>query len=81
MLTRLANQIAADGLSFTQTWATLGALRADNGTLATQVKAAWPDERPRTNSGTLESPVLTPVGTLVALYARVAGANAEDGET
>lgn len=69
MLTRLANQIAADGLGFTQTWPTLAALRADGGAVALGIKAAWPDERP---GG---------VGTLVALWARMEGFDAEDGES
>lgn len=74
VLTALANQIAADGLPWTQAWASLAALRADGGALATAIKAAWPDERPRDGSG-------NPVGTLVALWARMAGALAEDAET
>lgn len=69
VLSRLATQIAADGLPWTQTWASLPALRADAGTTATAIKAAWPDERP---GGT---------GTLVALWARMAGFNAKDAET
>jgi len=69
MLTRLANQIASDGLGFTQTWANLAALRADGGAVALGIKAAWPDERP---GG---------AGTLVALWARMAGLDSEDGET
>jgi hypothetical protein len=74
MLTRLANQIGTDGLGFTQTWPSLPALRADAGATATAIKAAWPDERPLDGSG-------TPVGTLVAHYARVAGFGTEDAET
>jgi hypothetical protein len=75
-----AAQIAADGIAFTMTWANLGALRADGGATATAIKAAWPDERPTTNTGTVGSPVWTPSGTLVAHYARMAGATAEDAE-
>ena len=69
VLSRLATQITADGLPWTQTWASLPALRADAGATATAIKAAWPDERP---GGT---------GTLVALWARMAGALSEDAET
>lgn len=69
MLAALAARIAADGLPWTQTWATLGALRADGGATATAIKAQWIDERP---SG---------AGTLVALWARMAGDDADDGET
>jgi hypothetical protein len=82
VLTALANQIAADGLGFTQTWANLPALRADAGATATAAKAAWPDERPHTFSGTNTAPVDGgPIGVLVALYGRMAGFNAEDAET
>lgn len=69
VLAVLAARIAADALPWTQTWATLAALRADAGATATAIKAAWPDERP---GG---------VGTLVALWARMAGFDTEDAET
>lgn len=69
MLTRLADRIAADGLPWTRTWATLAALRADGSAAAVAVRAAWPDERPRG------------AGTLVAHWRRMAGSLAEDAET
>lgn len=69
MLARLADRIAADGLPWTRTWSTLAALRADASAAAVAIRAAWPDERPQ---GT---------GTLVAHWARMAGALAEDGES
>lgn len=78
VLSRLADAIAADGLPWTQTWASLAALRADAGVIATAVKAAWPDERPRTNAGTLAAPVM---GSVVTLPARMAGALSEDAES
>lgn len=81
VLSRLSTAIAADGLPWTQTWASLAALRADAGLVASAVKSAWPDDRPRANTGTLASPVLVPVGNVLALPARMAGALDEDGET
>lgn len=69
MLDALAARIAADALPWTQTWPTLAALRADAGATATAIRAAWPDERPNAGS------------TLVALWARMAGALGEDAET
>lgn len=79
VLSRLATMIAADGLPWTQTWATLAALRADGGATATAVKAAWPDER--RHAFDAQGTDLGPVGTLVALYGRMAGFDGEDAET
>jgi|SRR6478609_5882287 len=82
VLARLATQIAADSLPWTQTWATLAALRADGGATATAIKAQWPDERPHVWSGPPAAPVDGgPIGTLVALYARMAGFDSEDAES
>lgn len=83
MLTRLAAAIAADALPWTKTWATLVALRADAGAIATAIKAAWPDERQHTWTGTPPGALVDggPIGTLVALLGRIAGADAEDAET
>lgn len=82
VLAVLAARIAADGLPWTQTWATLAALRADAGATASAIKAAWPDERPHTWSGPPGAPVDGgPIGTLVALWARMAGFDTEDAET
>lgn len=74
VLTRLATAIASDALPWSATWASLPALRADAGPTATAIKNAWPDERPLDADG-------NPVGVLVALYARVAGYEAESGES
>lgn len=87
VLQRLADAIAADGLAWTQTWSTLGALRVDAGAVATAVRAAWPDDRPRpivsgTPGDPLNPPVFgAPVGARVALRARMAGYGSEDAET
>lgn len=82
VLQRLADAIASDGLAWTRTWASAAALRADGGAIAQAVKAAWVDDRQRPNTGTLEAPVLVaPIGQLVALRARMAGYDGEDGES
>jgi hypothetical protein len=73
ILAHLADRIAADALSWTRTWSTLAELRADATTLATQIKAAWPDERPRDAEG-------QPIGTLVAHLRRMAGLDGESAE-
>jgi hypothetical protein len=73
ILQHLADRIAADGLSWTRTWATLAALRADASTLAMQIKDAWPDERPLDAEG-------QPIGTLVAHLRRMAGLDGESAE-
>lgn len=73
VLDRLAARIASDALVWTRTWLTLAALRADGTTIATQIKSAWPDERPRDASD-------QPIGTLVAHVRRMAGFDAESGE-
>lgn len=78
VLQRLADRIAADRLPWTQTWATLAALRADSGATATAIKAAWTDERPHAYDA--QGADLGPVGVRVALYGRMAGFNAEDAE-
>jgi hypothetical protein len=81
-LSRLATQIAADALPWTQTWASLSALRADAGAVATSIKTAWPDERPHAYTGGPGAYVDGgSVGTLVALYGRMAGFGGEDAET
>lgn len=69
VLQRLADRIAADGLAWTRTWPTLAVLRADGTAAAIAVRGKWPDERPDAGS------------TLVALWARMAGALGEDAET
>lgn len=82
VLQRLADAIASDALPWTRTWASAAALRADGGAIAQAAKAAWPDDRQRPNTGTLEAPVLgAPIGPIVALRARMAGYDAEDAES
>lgn len=54
-----------------QAW-TLPELRADNRPTATQIKAAWRDERPRDENG---DPL--PLAEVVAIYTGIAGFNAE----
>ncbi|MDQ3171493.1 MAG: hypothetical protein M3Q55_15270 [Acidobacteriota bacterium] len=49
----LAARVAADALVWTRTWATLTAFRAEAADAAlTRLRAAWPDDRPRTYTGT-----------------------------
>jgi hypothetical protein len=74
ILDRLAERIAADGLSWTRTWLTLQQLRDDAAPAAAAIRAAWPDERLRDSLGNT-------VGMLVAHWKRIAGAQGEDAET
>jgi hypothetical protein len=73
VLQALADRIASDGIAFTRTWATLPLFRADAQATAATIRAAWPDERPR-DAG------LNPIGTLVALWSRMAGFDDDDAE-
>jgi hypothetical protein len=72
VLSAIADMVVADGLPWTRTWADLPTFRADPGAVAVAIRAAWPDERPR--------PGGSPVGTLVALWTRMAGFLDDDAE-
>lgn len=61
----------------TNSWASIAALRADSGATATTIKAAWLDDRARDSQGVL----LAPSDPIVALRARMAGFESDDGET
>lgn len=79
VLQALADRIAADALAWTRTWATLAAFRADTVPAIVALRGEYPDERPRLWSG--DPPVDGgPIGTLVALHARMAGFDDDDGE-
>jgi hypothetical protein len=81
VLNRLATYIAGAGLPWAGSWSTLTALRNDSGATAVAIRAAWVDERPHLFSGPIGATVDGgPVGTLVALYARMAGFGTDDGE-
>lgn len=76
ILDLLAARITVELATFPwfRTWLTLPLFRADAATIASELRAAWPDERPRDASG-------TPIGVLVALHRRMAGFASEDAET
>lgn len=76
VLDRLADRIASDALPWTLTWTTLAALRAQAGVVATRLRNAWPDERPRDGQDPPQ-----PIGTLVAHWRRMADFDAEDAES
>jgi hypothetical protein len=69
VLQALADRIAADGLPWTKTWATLAALRSDLTEPAVTLKTSYPDERPEGDSG-----------ERVRLFARMAGFADDDAE-
>lgn len=72
VLAHLANRIASDGLPWTLTWASIAEFRADARPAVAALRAEYPDERPRVSD--------VPVGALLALHARVAGFDDDDGE-
>lgn len=85
VLDRLAAAIAADNLAWTRTWPTLEELRIDPSPAVAALRSAWPDGRVRPvlsgvpGEGTMT--VGAPIGQLVALRARIAGHETEDGES
>lgn len=68
------DQIAA---IVTYSWPSIAALRADNGTVATQIKAAWLDDRLRDQNGTL----INGSEPVQMLRHRMAGFSDDDGES
>lgn len=66
VLQRLADMIASDGLSWTRSWPDLPSFRADDTTLAQQVRVQWPTEHT--------------VGGTARLIARGQGLEDDDGE-
>ncbi len=70
VLQHLADRIAADGLAFTLTWPSLAALRADATPAVVTLRSEYPDERPTGDAG-----------TVVRLFARMAGWLDDDGES
>ncbi len=81
VLQHLADRIAADGLAFTRTWASLAAFRADAVAAIVTLRSEFPDERPHLWTGPPGALVDGgPIGTLVALHSRMAGFGDDDGE-
>ena len=67
------DQIAA---LVTYSWPSIAALRADNGTVATQIKAAWLDDRQKDQNGT----IVNGLEPIQKLRQRMAGFADDDGE-